>query len=116
MSQLASGVAGGGSRGEAAPKARRGGSFKKVSGRSRGRRGTHTGGERFHIARGTLGTIAPALDRPAPRPKIPRMLAQPRYNRTAVALHWLIALLMAVNIALILLVERFPEDWVRPVV
>jgi cytochrome b561 len=39
-----------------------------------------------------------------------------RYTRPAIILHWLIAVLMAANIALILLVERFPEDWVRPVV
>ncbi|MGI4778059.1 MAG: cytochrome b [Janthinobacterium lividum] len=39
-----------------------------------------------------------------------------RYTRPAIILHWLIAMLMAVNVALILLVERFPEDWVRPVV
>ena len=44
------------------------------------------------------------------------MLAQTRYTRTAIALHWLIALLMATNIALILLVDHYPDDWVRPAV
>ncbi|MDN6885902.1 cytochrome b [Variovorax sp. CAN2819] len=44
------------------------------------------------------------------------MLAQTRYTRTAIALHWLIAVLMIINIALILLVDRYPDDWVRPAV
>lgn len=44
------------------------------------------------------------------------MPSETRYTRPAIILHWLIALLMAVNIALILLVERFPEDWIRPVI
>ncbi|MDH6166309.1 cytochrome b561 [Variovorax boronicumulans] len=39
-----------------------------------------------------------------------------RYTRTAIALHWAIALLMAINIALILLVNYYPEEWVRPVI
>ncbi|MFS2055724.1 cytochrome b, partial [Variovorax sp. CT11-76] len=39
-----------------------------------------------------------------------------RYTRTAIALHWIIALLMIVNIALILSVDRFPDDWVRPAI
>ena len=44
------------------------------------------------------------------------MASEKRYTRPAIILHWLIALLMAVNIALILLIERFPEDWIRPVI
>jgi cytochrome b561 len=44
------------------------------------------------------------------------MSLENRYTRPAIILHWLIAVLMAVNIALILTVEQFPEDWVRPVV
>lgn len=44
------------------------------------------------------------------------MLAQTRYTRTAIALHWLIAVLMIFNIALILLVDRYPDDWVRPAI
>ncbi len=39
-----------------------------------------------------------------------------RYTRTAIALHWIIALLMIANIALILSVDRFPDDWVRPAI
>lgn len=44
------------------------------------------------------------------------MLSYARYTKTAMLLHWLIALLMAVNIALILSVDHFPDDWVRPAV
>ena len=44
------------------------------------------------------------------------MLAQTRYTRPAIVLHWLIAVLMAINIALILLVDHYPDDWVRPAV
>ena len=39
-----------------------------------------------------------------------------RYTRPAIILHWLVAVLMAVNIALILLVEKLPDDWVRPAI
>jgi cytochrome b561 len=39
-----------------------------------------------------------------------------RYTRTAIALHWLVAVLMALNIALILLVNHYPDEWVRPAV
>lgn len=39
-----------------------------------------------------------------------------RYSGPAIVLHWLIALLMAINIALILSVDHFPDEWVRPVV
>ena len=39
-----------------------------------------------------------------------------RYTRTAIALHWIIAALMAGNVALILLVDSYPEAWVRPAV
>ena len=39
-----------------------------------------------------------------------------RYTRTAIALHWVIALLMAINIALILLVNQYPDEWVRPAI
>lgn len=44
------------------------------------------------------------------------MPTETRYTRPAIILHWLVAVLMAINIALILLIERFPEDWIRPVV
>lgn len=39
-----------------------------------------------------------------------------RYTRTAIVLHWAIALLMALNIALILLVNYYPDEWVRPAI
>jgi cytochrome b561 len=39
-----------------------------------------------------------------------------RYTRTAITLHWLIALLMIVNVVLGLTAESWPDDWVRPVV
>ena len=44
------------------------------------------------------------------------MLAQTRYTRTAIVLHWLVAVLMIANIVLILLVDHYPDDWVRPAV
>ncbi|HWT21145.1 MAG TPA: cytochrome b [Variovorax sp.] len=44
------------------------------------------------------------------------MLAQTRYTRTAIALHWLIAVLMIANIVLILPVEHYPDAWVRPAI
>lgn len=36
------------------------------------------------------------------------------YTRPAIVLHWLVALAMVANVALILSVEHIPEDWVRP--
>ena len=56
------------------------------------------------------------MEKSLPRPENSRMATEKRYTRPAIILHWLIALLMAVNIALILLIERFPEDWIRPVI
>jgi cytochrome b561 len=44
------------------------------------------------------------------------MLPHARYTKTAMLLHWLIAALMAVNIALILSADYFPDDWVRPAI
>jgi cytochrome b561 len=41
---------------------------------------------------------------------------QARYTRTAVVLHWLIAALIAVNIAYALSVHFLPDEWVRGVV
>ena len=46
----------------------------------------------------------------------PRQNAPQRYTRTAIVLHWLIATAMAINVALILTVDFYPEDWARPVV
>jgi cytochrome b561 len=42
--------------------------------------------------------------------------AQSRYTRTAVVLHWLIALLIIVNVVLGLSADSLPDGWVRPVV
>ena len=39
-----------------------------------------------------------------------------RYSRTAVVLHWLIAILIIVNVALALSVDYWPDEWVRPVI
>ena len=39
-----------------------------------------------------------------------------RYSRTAVVLHWLIAVLIVVNVVLILGVDFLPDEWVRPVI
>ena len=39
-----------------------------------------------------------------------------RYTRTAIALHWLIALLIVVNVGLGLSADYLPDDWVRPVI
>lgn len=44
------------------------------------------------------------------------MLLQPRYTRVAIALHWLVALLIAINVALALSADSLPDDWVRPVI
>lgn len=39
-----------------------------------------------------------------------------RYTRTAVVLHWLIAILLLVNVALGLSADSVPDDWARPVI
>lgn len=39
-----------------------------------------------------------------------------RYTRTAMALHWVIAALMACNVLLVWTVDRMPDDWVRPMI
>jgi cytochrome b561 len=39
-----------------------------------------------------------------------------RYTRTAMTLHWLIALLMIGNVVLGLSADALPDDWVRPVI
>ena len=45
-------------------------------------------------------------------------LASPvdRYTRIAVALHWLVAVLIVVNVALALSADSLPDEWVRPVI
>ena len=39
-----------------------------------------------------------------------------RYTRTAIALHWAIALLITVNVVLALAADALPETWVRTVI
>jgi cytochrome b561 len=39
-----------------------------------------------------------------------------RYTKTAIVLHWVIAVLMICNVLLIWLVDYFPEEWGRPVI
>lgn len=39
-----------------------------------------------------------------------------RYTRTAMVFHWLIALLIAVNVTLGLTADHLPEDWIRPTI
>jgi cytochrome b561 len=39
-----------------------------------------------------------------------------RYTRTAITLHWLIALLIIGNVVLGLSADSLPDDWVRPVI
>ena len=39
-----------------------------------------------------------------------------RYTRTAMALHWAIALLIAANVAIIWSVDAVPDAWVRPMI
>src|SRR6202012_2959872 len=43
-------------------------------------------------------------------------LPESRYTRTAVILHWIIAVLIIVNVVLGLSADSLPDDWVRPVV
>jgi cytochrome b561 len=39
-----------------------------------------------------------------------------RYNGVAMALHWLVALLILANLAMIWFIDRYPDAWVRPVI
>ncbi len=39
-----------------------------------------------------------------------------RYTRIAVVLHWLVAVLIVVNVGLALSVDFLPDEWVRPVI
>ena len=39
-----------------------------------------------------------------------------KYTRTAIALHWTIALLIVVNLVLVWTVDSLPDEWERPVV
>jgi cytochrome b561 len=44
------------------------------------------------------------------------MIIIDRYTRTAIALHWMIALLIVINVTLGLSADYLPDDWVRPVI
>ncbi len=39
-----------------------------------------------------------------------------RYTTPAIVFHWLIAALIAVNVAMIWLIDSFPESWARPTI
>lgn len=39
-----------------------------------------------------------------------------KYSRPAVWLHWIVAVLMTVNVCLALYVDYAPEDWARPII
>ncbi len=39
-----------------------------------------------------------------------------RYTRTAVVLHWLVAVVIIANVALALSADSLPDEWVRPVI
>lgn len=43
-------------------------------------------------------------------------IAPNRYTRTAMILHWLVALLIIINVTLALAVDALPEGWERPVI
>ncbi len=44
------------------------------------------------------------------------MQISPKYTRTAILLHWLIALLIVTNVVLALIADELPKDWLRPVI
>ncbi|MDR3416782.1 MAG: cytochrome b/b6 domain-containing protein [Nevskia sp.] len=44
------------------------------------------------------------------------MSPSPRYGRPAIVLHWLVAVLMVLNVILALSADLLPEGWVRPVI
>jgi cytochrome b561 len=49
-------------------------------------------------------------------PPGPTPLPQARYTRMAIALHWIIAALIAVNVMLGLIVDALPDDLARPAI
>jgi cytochrome b561 len=49
-----------------------------------------------------------------PPPRNPRPAA--RYTRTAIVLHWLIAVLLVIGVVLGLTADELPEDWIRPAI
>ena len=44
------------------------------------------------------------------------MTLNDKYTRPAIVLHWLIAVLIAVNVGLGLLADSLPDDWIRPAI
>lgn len=48
------------------------------------------------------------------RRMIPRRAT--RYTGVAMALHWAIALLIAINLVLVWFADKWPQDWVRPAI
>ncbi|MDP9158103.1 MAG: cytochrome b [Pseudomonadota bacterium] len=48
--------------------------------------------------------------------KQPEAEAPLRYTRTAMVLHWLVAVLIICNVVLGLSAEKFPDNWIRPIV
>jgi cytochrome b561 len=45
-----------------------------------------------------------------------QLSAAERYTGPAIVLHWIIAILMIINVALVLSVDALPEDWTRPMI
>ena len=39
-----------------------------------------------------------------------------RYTRTAMLLHWLVAVLIVANVVLVWVLDSFPDGWVRPAI
>lgn len=60
-----------------------------------------------HVARAQL---------PLPDSGAPRYIPPERYTGIAIALHWVIAVMIGLNIALVLLVDWWPEGWARPAI
>ncbi len=45
-----------------------------------------------------------------------RGYAGPRYTGVAMALHWIVALLIALNLVLVWFADKWPQGWVRPAI
>jgi cytochrome b561 len=58
----------------------------------------------FNSSRTSTSDVAPTLDAPS------------QYTRTAMILHWIIAVLIIVNVVLGLSADSLPDDWMRPVI
>ena len=65
-----------------------------------------------HDARRVLAILVPLKSGPT----LMAMQMAKRYTRTAMFLHWTIALLIIVNVGLGLAADYLPDDWVRPVI